>query len=654
MISRTTISRIFEAVRIEEVIGEFVTLRRSGKDMKAPCPFHNEKTPSFFVSPVKGIYKCFGCGKAGNAVTFLMEHEKYTFPEALKFLARKYNIAIEETIPTEEEKAKETESESIYLVNAYAQRFFTDNIFTTDEGKSIGLGYFRERGFTDETIKKFQLGYSQRSRNAFTETAQRAGYALDILRKAGLTRNDNDDFFHDRVIFPLHNVTGRVIAFAGRTMKASGSEPKYINSPETEIYNKSNTLYGIFFAKKAIATHDECYLVEGYTDVISLHQSGIENAVASSGTSLTVEQLRLVKRYSQNLTILYDGDPAGIKASLRGIDLALEEGLNIKVVVLPDGEDPDSFAQKTSASELRSFIKERTTDFIRYKARMLMDESGKDPAKKARIIKDIVLSVALIPEPITRTVYIKECSNIINIAEEILNYEIRKERENRYRQKISRQDDLNYIPEPASAPVAFQPVSPESTEQQEREVIRILLNYGHKIIRISPLEKGVRGIDPSAESGEPGEDIPVCRMIISGIREDGIEFRNPVLAEIFRLYCGEFDRGIIPEDTFFTSHQDIDICSASVELITSRYRLSDWETKFRITIPADEENLAETTMKALHALKEKIVKKMIIDFQEKLKNSTSGDEFQDLLVHDRKLQELKKHLSTRLGRVIIK
>src|ERR1035437_2106664 len=431
MIDQATIDRITEAAQIQDVVGDFVTLKKRGANLLGRCPFHNEKMPSFTVSPAKGIYKCFGCGKAGNAVNFIMEHEHYTYPEALKYLAKKYNIEIEEDERTPESVETENEKESLYIISSFAQKYFSDLLLKNEEGKAVGLSYFRERGFSDEVINKFQLGYCLSDWSGFTDEALKNGYKIEFLEKTGLTIvNDSGkqyDRFRGRVMFPIHNLSGRVIGFGGRILKADPKSPKYVNSPESDIYHKSNILYGAYQAKKTIINLDNCYLVEGYTDVISMHQSGIENVVASSGTSLTIEQIRLIGRYSKNVTVLYDSDPAGIKASLRGIDLILEEGLNVKVVLFPEGDDPDSYSKKVSATELKEYIEKKAVDFILFKTNLLLAETQGDPVKKANLIKDIIGTIAKIPDPIIRTTYLKECANLLDTDEKVLITELNKQ-----------------------------------------------------------------------------------------------------------------------------------------------------------------------------------------------------------------------------------
>ncbi|MCB9000212.1 MAG: DNA primase, partial [Bacteroidales bacterium] len=429
MIDQATIEKIFETADIVEVISEFVQLKKAGSNYKGLSPFSNEKTPSFMVSPAKGIYKDFSSGKGGNAVGFLMEIEKLSYPDALRYLARKYNIPIVEKEKTAEEVQQENERESLLVVSAFAQKYFSHNLLESAEGKAIGLKYLTERGIREDIIDKFQLGYSFNERDAFSQEAKKKGYKTDYLTKTGLSIEKNGslfDRFAGRVMFPIHGISGTVIGFGGRTLRSDKETAKYLNSPESEIYHKSKVLYGLYFAKKAIVNSEICYLVEGYTDVLSMHQAGIENVVASSGTALTVEQIRLIKRFTQNITIIYDGDEAGIKASFRGIDLVLEEGLNVRVLLLPDGEDPDSFSKKHSASELKAFIKENEKDFITFKSQILLKETVNDPVRKANLITDIVRSISVIPQAITRAVYIRECSTMLEVDEKILLSEVQK------------------------------------------------------------------------------------------------------------------------------------------------------------------------------------------------------------------------------------
>src|SRR5512133_1064620 len=459
MIDKPTIERILDASQIVEVVSEFVQLKKRGVNYLGLCPFHNEKTPSFTVSPAKEIFKCFGCGKVGNSVNFVMEHEHLTYPEALKYLAKKYHIEVIEKELSQEELEKQNERESLLVVSAYASRQFQENLFETDEGVSVGLAYFKERGFRQDTLKKFEVGYSFEKRDSFSLKAISDGYKTDFLVKTGLSvqhENRYFDRFSGRVMFPSHSLSGQVLGFGGRVLKTDDKTAKYLNSPESEIYHKSRILYGMYQARKTITQEDKCYMVEGYTDVMSMHEAGVTNVVASSGTSLTVEQIRLVKRFTPNMTILYDGDAAGIKASIRGIDLVLEEGMNVKIVLLPDQEDPDSYSRKVSNEEFLKYLKENETDFIRFKTRLLLAEAGNDPIKKAELIRDVVKSIAVIPDTITRTIYIKECSNFLEVDERVIYNEVNKLRRQKTFQDRNNYPSLEDLPVPP--PVIVKPL----------------------------------------------------------------------------------------------------------------------------------------------------------------------------------------------------
>jgi DNA primase len=664
MIPKETISSIFEAARIDEVVGEFVSLKKRGASMIGLCPFHNEKTPSFNVSPVKGIYKCFGCGKAGNSVNFIMDHEQLSYPEALRWLAKKYNIAIEEEEQTPEQLVANNERESLYVVCSFAQKNFTENLLESDEGKSVGLGYFHQRGFTDQTIAKFQLGYSFDQWRGFSDAAIKAGHKLDYLVKAGLTISKEAveasdgaaaqparifDRFSARVIFPVHNVSGRVIAFGGRTLKTDKKIAKYINSPETDIYHKSKVLYGLYFAKKKITEEDNCFLVEGYTDVISMHQAGIENVVASSGTALTVDQIRLIQRYTKNITILFDGDSAGIKASFRGIDLVLAEGMNVRVLLFPDGEDPDSFSKKVSGTELKAFIKEKTQDFIAFKAQLLYSESAHDPIKKAGLIIDIVESIALIPEPIYRSVYTKECSRIMDVDEQTLITEVNKFRRKKQNDK-SRDQDTNEIAipdellnSPEGEKIVIRNIEPES-EKVEREIIRILLNYGHQTIPVATEDE---------EGKQENFPIQISEYIIHEIDKDNIGFENPLLNRIFMEFVRLEQEKTIIDHSYFIQYPDPDISKTSIEIIHFPYELANWE-KHNIPVQTEDMILPALTIKAVYALKVRKIQKMFSETRERLLEDTNHEiqviHIQSLLL----LDKAKMAFSKELGRIILK
>jgi len=571
MIDRQTIDRIIDAAQIVEVVSEFVQLKKRGVNYLGLCPFHNEKTPSFTVSPAKDIFKCFGCGKAGNSVNFIMEHEHLSYPEALKYLAKKYHIDVVEKELSREDLEKQNERESLLVLSSFAARQFCENLFSADEGISVGLAYFKERGFRQDTLKKFEVGYSFEKRDAFTKKAIEDGFKPDFLVKTGLSIQHEDryfDRFSGRVMFPIHSLSGQVLGFGGRVLRTDAKTAKYLNSPESEIYHKSRILYGIYQARKTITQEDKCYMVEGYTDVMSLHEAGIVNVVASSGTSLTQEQVRLVKRFTPNMTILYDGDAAGIKASIRGIDLVLEEGMNVKIVLLPDGEDPDSYSKKVSNEEFHRYLKENETDFIRFKTRLLLTEAGTDPIKRAELIRDVVKSIAVIPDSITRTIYIKECSTCLEVAEPVIYNEVNK----LLRQKNFK--DRNQYPSledlPVPPPVIAKPLLPESTSwYSEREIIRLLLKFGS-----FEFEKRI-----SKEDGNE-EVLSVSDYIVSEINSDELGFDNKVCASIFSDFSFNTRQGLVTGDMYFVKHEDPAISSFSAELLAETHELSKiWKAK---------------------------------------------------------------------------
>jgi len=662
MISKPTIARIIESARIEEVVGDFLTLKKRGVNYIARCPFHNEKTPSFNVNPVRNIFKCFGCGKGGDSVNFVMEHEKMNYPEALRYLAKKYSIEIEEIYDRniEEEKKLENERESLYVVNTYAQKYFTETLLNTDEGKSIGLSYFKERGLSDDIIQKFQLGYAPEGRTVFTDTAIKEGYNLDYLVKTGLTiRVENEqnpeekakhyDRFAGRVMFPIHNITGRVIGFGGRALKKE-VKAKYVNSPESEIYHKSNVLYGMSVARKAISNDDNCFLVEGYMDVISMHIVGIENVVASSGTSLTVEQIRLIKRYTNNITIMYDGDPAGIKASIRGIDMILEEGLNVRVVLFPEGDDPDSYSRKHSESEVKTFINENKTDFIRFKTQLLYEDVKNDPIKKSELIKQIVESIALIPNAITRMVFIQECSKIMKMDEQALLTELNKALRKRY---AKRTDELpiEEIIELDNPPVP-QPIDTDrdSLEHNEKEIIRLLLNYGNNILEFENEET-----DDEGKVKNIKVSISVAELIIEHLMIDEVKFDNHIYQNIFNQYITAKTNGVTITHADFIHNSDNTLSQIAVDLTTSRYKTSDWEKKHGIRISLETDNLKRTVEETIYSLKKKKVWKMKMEIQNLLKEAEAlgiEDEVMDLQFKAKRLDEAENIFSKELRWVV--
>lgn len=650
MISRDTIQNIIETARVEEVVGEFVNLRKRGVNMLGLCPFHNEKTPSFTVSPVKGIYKCFGCGKAGNAVNFIMEHEHYTYPEALKYLARKYNIEIEEEEQTPEQIEALNEKESLFAVSAFAQKYFTEQLFNSEEGKSIGLSYFKDRDFREHIIEQFQLGYSPDRWEAFTQHALQNGYKKEFLVKSGLTIEKNDrtfDRFSARVIFPIHNLSGRVIGFGGRILKKDDKKAKYINSPESDIYSKSQVLYGIYFAKNAIIRKDNCYLVEGYTDVISLFQAGFENVVASSGTSLTTDQIRLIKRYTPNITILYDGDEAGLKASFRGIDMVLEQGMNVKLVMFPEGEDPDSFVRSRRTAEVEEFLEKEATDFIQFKTNILLGEAKHDPVKRAAMIKEIVQSISMIPDAITRSVYVKECSVMMEMAEQTLMNELNKLLRKKFRQSTPDLPEDTITETGETQPEQQLESDFRDSSFQEKDVIRLLLNYGDQNIELE-------------QQDEEGQTVmvpwKVAHYIVFDLKNDEISFSNNSYQKIFDEYHEFIEREELPDDKYFTNHHSKTVASAAIDLLTSPYQLSEnWESIARIEVTTEADRLKAAVENSVLSFKAKKIEILIVENQHEIKDAEKEEryeELQELINRQKELKDISKEINRRLGRVV--
>jgi DNA primase len=646
MITKQTIDRIMEAIDIVEVIGEFVQLKKRGANYVGLSPFANEKTPSFTVSPAKGIFKDFSTGKGGSAVTFLMELEKFTYPEALKWLAKKYGIEVEELQDKPENIEADNRRESLMIVSGFAAKYFQEAMWDTNEGKSIGLSYFKERGFTTETIKKFELGYSPDNWEAFTGEAVKKGYQPEFLVESGLSvKRDNGtlyDRYRGRVMFPIHGFTGRVIAFGGRTLKTDKNVPKYVNSPESEIYHKSNVLYGLFFAKKAIRDLDNCYLVEGYADVLSVHQAGIENVVASSGTSLTVEQIRLIGRFTKNITILYDGDAAGIKASLRGLDLILEEGLNVKVVSFPNGDDPDSYVRKVGSSAFKLHIEQNKKDFILYKTEMLLSEAGKDPIQRANVIREIVESIAKIPDSIKASVFIRECSHQLQIDERILLTEFNKmkltkskkdsQQRSSYQQPEEMPDEPHFFDEADIA--ESKAVNPSIT--QEREIIRLLLVYGHQIINWDNIANTYIG-----------------PFIIAELSD--VEFEQADCKEFVAIYKAQLENGVLPEEKFFIHHPHKHIVDLSVDLLATKYTLSEnWYNMHRIFIQEEQMNMKATILGAIFHLKKQKVGKILDKLRTDLQNAQEPADQDIIMSQYMQMKKIEKHIVDYLGSVIIK
>lgn len=644
MIDQATVDRVIEAAQsqITDVISDFVHLKKRGINYIGNCPFHNEKTPSFIVSPHKGIFKCFGCGKGGNAVNFLMEHEQLSFIDAIKTLGKKFHIHIEEKEVSDADLVQKNERESMLVVTEYASRFFTKSLFETDEGQSVGLGYFRQRGFRDDIIRKFQLGYSPEAKDALTKEAQLQGYKIEFLEKTGLTvvrDNYKADRFRGRVIFPIHSLSGKIIAFGGRILQTDAKTAKYLNSPESEIYHKSQILYGIYQARQEMVRQDRTYLVEGYTDVLSFHQAGIPNVVASSGTALTVDQIRLMARFTPNVTIIYDGDPAGIKASLRGIDLVLEEGMNVKVLLLPEGEDPDSFAKKLGGEGLRDYIRNHETDFIKFKTSLLLEESKNDPIKRAQLIQDIVRTIAVIPDPIVRSVYVKECSTLMKVEEPVLYVEIGKIKKKKQEQEQGR----SYIRTTDSAVAPATPISPlpalssptNPFETEEREILRFLLKYGD--YPLGPVK---------TESDE--KIISVGEYIVDNLRQDELKSENTLHNLILELYESQMQQPGFSARKYFVTHSNPEVSRLASDLLAREYILSKIHKKNK-EVKKDEELLEELVPRIVLELKWKIVKVRLEEKRQQLKTAEDNKDndailrlIQEIQLFNNAMKELSK------------
>lgn len=628
MIDRKTIEQIMDTAKVEEVVGDFVALRKRGVNMIGLCPFHNEKTPSFTVSPSKNLWKCFGCGKGGKPVHFIMEHEQLSYPDALRWLAKKYHIEIKERELTDEEKREESIRESLFVINQYALQYFIDTLHESEEGKAIGLSYFRHRGLRDETIKKFCLGYSLERRDSFAKTATAAGYNPELIAKTGVCYSTDDgrlqDRFWGRVIFPVHTISGKVVAFGGRVLQTNAKAAKYVNSPESEIYHKSDHLYGLYFAKQAIMQKDRCILVEGYLDVISMYQAGIQNVVASSGTSLTIGQIRLIHRFTNNVTLLYDGDNAGIKASIRGIDMLLEEGMNINVVLLPEGEDPDSYAQSHSTKEVEEYIERNKVDFIKFKTNLLMSEVGDDPIRRAGLIGDVVKSIAVVPNDILRSEYIKKCSEMLKVGEQLLVKETAKIRMKRaeeqqkqqYESKLATQAGEDETHDEATATIdEFQQNIIESYSNnplyhKEKAIIQFILKNGSKLLQV-PEEKN---------SNIPSFTETIISHLHYSFEGDGIELSHPLYRKIFQEAAEHMNEIGFDPERHFIAHPDAEISRLSAELCGERYLLS----KFFNEQQKDERNelavLFEQTTRLSVAYKLSIIDEMLKETMNRLKD----------------------------------
>jgi len=626
MIPKETIDKIFEAARIEEVVSGFVQLQKRGANFIGHCPFHDEKTPSFTVSASKGIYKCFGCGKGGNSVSFVMEHEHYSYPEALKYLAEKYSIEVVEKELTPEQNIRANDRDSLYVISSFANKFFQQQLWGREEGKIVGLSYYKERGFTEETIKKFQLGYSPKQKDALSKEAIKSSFQQKYLEDSGLSIIKNKsalDRFRERMMFPIHSFSGRVLGFGGRTLQKN-NKAKYVNSPESLIYLKSKILYGIYFAKQHISKQNNCFIVEGYTDVISLHQAGVENVVSSSGTSLTSEQIKLINRFTKNITILFDGDAAGLKASFRSIDMILVEGMNVKVVLFPDGEDPDSFAQKCSQEELINYLEENQKDFITFKTNILSKDTNEDPAKRVEMIKDIASSIAQIPDDIGRSEYIKECSRMLKVKE----LDLAKE--------VSAQKNKRISPFPAKSENASnfeeKEIPTSKMNKEEKEIIRLLLNYGNKNMK------------------EEDQKISIASFIIQELEVDNISFEN----EQYQSILGEISAHVKEDGeinlNYFTLHQNPSISKLAIDLISKKHSLSEnWKSRHQILTDSEEDKFRKAVESSIYALKLKHLDTKLGDIQLQLKENPDDERFTKAYA---KYLQTKRQIAEKLGRTL--
>lgn len=651
MITERSKQDILEAARIEDVIGDFVNLKRRGSNLVGLCPFHPEKTPSFAVSPSKNLFKCFGCGKAGDSVTFLMEHEHFTFPEALRYLAGKFGIEIEEKEFTPEEQEARQLTESLYLVNDYALQHFQHQLFETDRGKSVGLSYFKQRGFREDIIRKFGLGFAPDDYDLLTRDALKSGYSLENLQTLGLTTEHKRDFFRNRVIFTIHNQSGKAVGFAGRILTSDKHSPKYLNSPESDIYHKSRILYGMFFAQRAIRKEDECIMVEGYTDVLSLYQGGIENVVASSGTSLTVEQVRLIKRFTPNLKMLYDGDLAGRKAALRGSDIALEQDLNVRIVLLPEGEDPDSYLRKVGSTTFAEYLSQNQEDFIIFKTRSLLEAAGHDPIRRTEVAKDVLSSVARIPDALKRAMYVKECARLLEMEEASLHSELNKQIRQILQKKLKEQTNYEAPPDRSRDDYSNPELSPQEEEKLrqeskktgreaprdnygERDIARILIAYGNqefdKENKESVAEYVVRNIDEILEHFES----PLYRKIVE-VSMDRLRAKEPV------------------NQQFFTQHQDAELRNLAVDLLQSPYEISPgWTTRFDVYPKLPDENFFKDALTSVWQIKFDKLQRLIAENHEQMKAHKNTEEELPFVFIHKHLLEQRQWLAERLGTVV--
>lgn len=652
MIKKEIIDKVIDAARIEEVVGDFVELKKRGTSLVGNCPFHNEKTPSFHVSVAKGIYKCFGCGVGGDSLKFVMEIEKYAYPDAIRYLANKYNIEVEEVERSPEQMAIQDRRESLFILSKWAGKFFVDQLWQTAGGQQIGLSYFKERGYREDIIKKFELGYSPETWDALTSEALKQGFKQEYLTELGLTIERDDgktyDRFRGRVMFPIFSLTGRVIGFGGRTLKTEKSVPKYVNSPESGIYHKSDVLYGLHLAKKAIGVADTCFLVEGYADVIAMHQAGVENVVSSSGTSLTSAQIRLISRFTKNVVILYDGDAAGISASLRGTDMLLEEGLNVKVLLFPDGDDPDSFIKKNGSSKFREYVDAHQEDFVLFKTTVLLKESSDDPVKRAEVIRDVVESIALIPDEIKVSLYLQRCSTLLDISERALLSELNKIRIKRAQSRNTAKKGVSLqleqereipdrIGEDGSTDIAKADTRLSSEVLQEREFVRILLNYGQE------------------ETLWEGEDaMPIAPYLLANVGD--ISFVDPSCAYVVDEFKKQADNFEIPEPRHFLGNADPAVVDLVVSSVASRYELStNWnDDKRKIYVSTEKEHLKELVTQAVYRLKKRKIERHIAEIRTEINTVSSPEDLDILIASYQKYKDMEIKLGDFLGNTIVK
>ena len=651
MISKNTIDQVYETARVEEVIGDFVGLKKSGTNFKGLSPFTQERSPSFMVSPVKQIWKDFSSGKGGNVVAFLMEHEHFSYPEAIRYLAKKYNIEIEETEQTDAEKEKLNERESMFLVAEHANSYFKETLWEASEGKAIGLTYFKERGFTDETIKKFDLGYSPQEKDAFSKSALKNGFQLDFLEKTGLTiinENYQVDRFRGRVMFPIKSLSGRVVGFGGRILGDNKKTAKYLNSPESEIYHKSKVLYGIYEAKQSIAKEDVCYLVEGYTDVIQMVQSGVTNVVSSSGTALTELQIRLIQRLTQNIVVLFDGDAAGLRASLRGIDMILAQGMNVRVCSFPEGEDPDSFAKKNSQEAIKLFFKDNSKDFIQFKASLLLEDAVNDPVKKATTIRDIVESISKIPDPIQQEVYVQSCAQIMDISENVLFSalaQLSKKAQNTKSKTAQKEESFRVVKNEIPLNVSI-----DHTFELERQIITILIMYGD---REETFKESILSFSEEEEIEEEIKEVKVkvFEKIFLDLQQDEIELANSNFKTLFYLLIQHFQiEGQISIDKLIPT-LDVELSSlvSNILMNDEQHQLHHWEKK-NIFVKSKDSQISQLVNETILTLRKLLIDKKIEELQEQVKDN---DEHHAQILEDvMSYYQLKKVVSRKLNRVI--